>query len=68
MGYIEGISREQIILFPEVIDDYIEEDNPVQFIDAFVDNPALVELNTNVIIYDTPLPSLPLKGRGLGWG
>jgi transposase len=38
------MSREQVILFPEAIDDYIEEDNPVQFIDAFVDNLALVEL------------------------
>lgn len=38
MSYIEGIARNQSILFPEVIDDYIEEDNPVQFIDAFVDS------------------------------
>lgn len=44
MGYIEGIDREQVILFPEVIDDYIEDENPVQFIDAFVDNLDLVEL------------------------
>lgn len=44
MGYIEGIDRNQVILFPEAIDDYIEEDNPVQFIDTFVDNLDLVEL------------------------
>lgn len=44
MGYIEGIDRNQVILFPEVIDDYIEEDNPVQFIDAFVDTLDLIEL------------------------
>lgn len=31
MGCIEGTDRNQGILFPEVIDDYIEEDNPVQF-------------------------------------
>jgi len=31
-------------LFPEVIDEYIEEDNPVQFIDAFVDGLDLKEL------------------------
>jgi len=29
MPYIEGVARNQAILFPEVIDDYIEEDNPV---------------------------------------
>ena len=38
MAYIEGTSREQIMLFPESIDDYITEDNPVRFIDAFVEN------------------------------
>ena len=36
MAYIQGINRKQIILFPESVDDYIKEDNPVQFIDAFV--------------------------------
>ena len=44
MSYVEGIARNQLILFPESIDDYIEEDNPVQFIDAFVDSLDLGEL------------------------
>jgi transposase len=38
MGHIEGASRAQHILFPEVVDDYIAEDNPVRFIDALVDS------------------------------
>ncbi len=38
MRYIEGTPREQKLLFPERIDDYIEADNPVRFIDAFVDS------------------------------
>jgi len=38
MKYIQGVPRRQTILFPKAIDDYIEEENPVQFIDAFVDN------------------------------
>jgi transposase len=37
MEHIKGKPREQIILFPESIEEYIEEDNPVRFIDAFVD-------------------------------
>lgn len=37
MHYQEGVTREQAILFPETVDDYITDDNPVQFIDAFVD-------------------------------
>ena len=44
MAYIESVSREQILLFPESIDDYLTEDNPVRFIDAFVDNLNLMEL------------------------
>ena len=38
MRYIAGIPREQILLFPDSIDDYIADDNPVRFIDAFVDS------------------------------
>ena len=38
MGYIHGINKRQVILFPETVDDYISEDNPVQFIDIFVEN------------------------------
>jgi len=37
MNYIEGMSREQVLLFPEVVEDYITQDNPVRFIDAFVE-------------------------------
>jgi len=44
MSYIEGVARNQLILFPESIDDYIEEDNSVQFIEAFVDSLNLEEL------------------------
>ena len=44
MSYIEGINRDQIVLFPEAIDDYITKENPVRFIDAFVDKMDLSEL------------------------
>jgi len=44
MKYIKGTDREQVILFPEVIDDYIAEENPVRFIDAFVEGLNLKEL------------------------
>lgn len=37
MGHIQGTHRHEVILFPERLDDYISEDNPVRFIDAFVD-------------------------------
>ena len=44
MSYVEGESREQRVLFPEVLDDYISEDNVVRFIDAFVDGLEMEEL------------------------
>jgi transposase len=44
MSYIERESRKQRILFPEVLDDYISEDNVVRFIDAFVDGLEMEEL------------------------
>jgi transposase len=36
MSYVEGTNREQVVLFPAVIDDYVTADNPVRFVDAFV--------------------------------
>ncbi len=38
MGHKKGESREQKILFPDTIDDYIEKNNPVRFLDAFVEH------------------------------
>ena len=37
MTYIAGVGRDQLLLLPEAVDDYVEIDNPVRFIDAFVD-------------------------------
>src|SRR5271169_2055028 len=37
MMHLSGPDRSQILLLPEVVDDYVGADNPVRFIDAFVD-------------------------------
>ena len=37
MSYITGYDRCQLLLLPEAVDDYVATDNPVRFIDAFVD-------------------------------
>lgn len=37
MSYIEGESRNQSLLLPEILDDYVTQDNLVRFLDAFVD-------------------------------
>jgi transposase len=44
MGYIRGEGRNQTYLLPETIDDYIGEENPVRFLDAFVEQLDLEQL------------------------
>jgi transposase len=43
MHHIEGLDRDQAQLLPARVDDYVEADNPVRFIDAFVDGLDLQE-------------------------
>lgn len=38
MGYIQGADRNQAILLPDTLDDYVGGDNEVRAIDAFIDS------------------------------
>lgn len=49
--FIEGENRAQSVLFPERLDAYIGEDNPVRVIDVFVD-----ELDLGEVGFDGVLP------------
>ena len=42
--FVEGTDRGQNTLFPEYLEDWIDENNPVQVIDVFVDELDLAEL------------------------
>jgi transposase len=42
--FVEGADRGQSTLFPECLDDWIDEDNPVRVIDVFIDELDLGEL------------------------
>ncbi|MFM9942832.1 MAG: transposase, partial [Hyphomicrobiaceae bacterium] len=42
-GFIAGADRAQSTLLPECLDDWVDESNPVRFIDAFVDGLDLSE-------------------------
>jgi transposase len=42
--FVEGADRKQATLFPECLDDWIDEDNPVRVIDSFIDRLDLGEL------------------------
>ena len=45
--FIKGESRTQVTLFPEALDDFVTEENPVRVIDAFVDGLDLKHLGFN---------------------
>lgn len=44
MGYIEKAKRNEALLFPEYLDDYVESDCPVRLFDAFVDSLDIEQL------------------------
>jgi transposase len=48
MPYIEGEDRHQIYLLPNTLDDFVDEENPVRVIDAYVDSLNLEELGFQV--------------------
>jgi len=48
--HIKGQGRNQITLFPEALDDFVTEENPVRVVDAFVDELDLRELGFNRVI------------------
>ncbi|MGA3110432.1 MAG: hypothetical protein ABSE15_00185 [Candidatus Bathyarchaeia archaeon] len=34
--HVEGLNRNQTALFPDTLEGYVDKENPVRFIDAFV--------------------------------
>ena len=57
MGYVRGESREQVYLMPEAVDDYVGPENPIRFLDVFVEKLDLVTLGfTHAMPADTGRP------------
>ncbi|MBL1142097.1 MAG: transposase, partial [Proteobacteria bacterium] len=55
--FIEGESRTQATLFPEALDEYISEENPVRVIDIFVDELNLDTMGITIEPADTGRPA-----------
>jgi transposase len=36
--HVSGLNRNQTALFPQTLDEYVDQDNPVRFIDAFINS------------------------------
>jgi len=56
--FVEGLNRSQSLLFPERLDDYIGDDNPVRIIDVFVD-----ELDLGSLGFESIEPALTGRPR-----
>ena len=52
--FIEGENRSQSLLFHEVLDEYVSEENSVRVIDAFIDELSLTVLGFNLVPTDQP--------------
>src|SRR5665647_819334 len=56
--HVNGTNRDQTVLFPDTIDKYVDRENPVRFIDAFVDSLNLEKLGfKHSVPADTGRPS-----------
>ena len=55
-GFIEEDNRQQATLFPERLDDYITEENPVRVVDVFIDSLDLTGLGFKTQAEETGRP------------
>lgn len=55
--FIEGEARTQATLFPERVDDYITQDNPIRVIDVFIDGINLSSMGFNTTPAATGRPA-----------
>jgi len=44
MDFISGKDRNQMILMPEIIDDYVDENNWVRVIEAYINSPDFLKM------------------------
>jgi transposase len=60
MKHRVGLDRSQTLLFPERLEDYVGPENPVRFLDAFVERQDLVALGfTKAVCATTGCPPYP---------
>jgi Transposase domain (DUF772) len=59
--FVEGVDRGQTTLFPECLEDWIGEDNPVRVVDVFVEELDLVGFDPEATDRPSYHPSILLK-------
>jgi hypothetical protein len=63
--FVEGEDRSQNTLFPERLDEYIAEDNPVRVVDVFVDELDLTTLGFDGIKPEAQRTQIQFLDKGL---
>ena len=61
--FVEGMDRGQSTFLPECLDDWIDENNPVRVIDAFVDALELGELGFDGVAPEATGWALVVSGK-----
>ena len=60
--HVEGLNRDQTLIFPDTLEGYVDKENPARFIDAFIDSLNLEKLGfTHSILNDVGRPSYDPK-------
>lgn len=52
--FVESTDRNQGFLFPEYLDDYVADDNPVRVVEAYVD-----DLDMATLGFESAIPAAP---------
>lgn len=59
-GFIQGLDRHQSVQFPARLEDYINEENPVRVVDAYIESLDLLALGFDCA---EPAPKSPPRYR-----
>ena len=62
-GFIQGENRFQATLLPELMDDYVADENSVRVVDVFVDSLELEQLGFKTVPASTGRPAYCHSGQ-----
>jgi hypothetical protein len=63
MSHIEGNDRNQLTIMLDAVEDYVSEEIPVRFLDAFVDHLDLADLGFQKVEIADTRPAAPYPSR-----
>jgi len=67
MAYIEAHARDEALLLPASVEDYVATDNPVRFVEAFVDDLDLGDAGCGLTFKPSPTSGATTGPRSRRW-